>query len=77
MKFNALDTAIISRKKLIKAINALRKERMENMNKEQTPEVKEYIKVLNARLSEKWSYYNDLIKTQKLLEDSGMVPTIQ
>lgn len=83
MKLNALDTCIINRKKMIKRLNAVRKERtklqadLKIASEVESHSIDSYIKILNARISEMWGFYNDLIKTQKLLEDSGMTPTIQ
>lgn len=77
-KYNALEVCIINRKSLIKRINQIRKERKEILDKtrvmaeQQAKPYIQHVKVLNARLSELWAHYNDIVKTQKLLEDGGM-----
>ena len=64
-KPNALERIIIQRKTLIKSINSLTKER----NKAREENRTEDMRVLNARLSERHTRYNDIVKTQKFLEE--------
>jgi seryl-tRNA synthetase len=69
-----VDQLTINRKLLIKSINKLRAEREElkakvdNATKAQKTEIAIDIKVINARLSEKWAQYNQLVKTIKQVE---------
>jgi hypothetical protein len=62
---NAVEATIITRKTLIKRINAIRDER----NKAREEQRTEDMRILNARLSEIYRHYNDTVKTQRMLED--------
>ena len=68
---------IIRRKTMIKEINGMRAQRkvLEKRIME-APEGKKAdykvdLRILNARLSEKWGHYNDLAKTMALMERVG------
>lgn len=70
---NISDKLIINRKRLIKEINVLRDERKQIQTRINAGDssLKVDLRVINARLSEKWSAYNDVVKTSKLIEPSG------
>jgi hypothetical protein len=64
----------INRKCLLKAINKLREDRkvlkakIEDATGALKAEMAVDIKIINVRLSEKWTQYNDLVKTIKQVE---------
>lgn len=63
---NALEATIITRKTLIKRINKVRDER----NKAREEGRTEDVRILNARLSEIHTHYNETVKTQRMLENN-------
>lgn len=69
MNLSLTEKLSISRKRLIKEINQLRKERKTLLARPDVEQHRVEIKVINARLSEKWKAHSDVVKTMALVEN--------